>query len=143
MDEGAPHQILQLASIAGQLELSQRLEKVFADGNLLVAQKLFVFPYEVPDQRLNVGASLAQRRNVNRQNVQAVKQIVAELAGRNHCFKVPVGSRNHAYVDWRLSVFTNGEHPVFLKHTQQLGLQPQIEIADLVKKKYAGFRSSD
>src|SRR3954468_18259601 len=72
---------------------------------------------------------------MDRDHVQPVIQIRAELPGRNKLSKVLVSGRHHAHIyPNRLSAPQSFEL-LFLQDAQQLGLQFQWKIADFVQKK--------
>src|SRR5262249_20196689 len=77
------HQVLQLADVAGPWQLGQAFFGFGADGldrNSLVAADL---GNQVIDQQGNVAAAFAQRRHAERNDVQAVVEILAEPALAN------------------------------------------------------------
>jgi alpha-D-ribose 1-methylphosphonate 5-triphosphate synthase subunit PhnL len=85
-------------------------------------------------QQRNVLAPLAQRRQLRRDHVEAVVQVLAELAAGDRLLQVAVGGRDDAHVDLARSVAADGPHLAFLQHAQQLDLQLQRHVADLVEE---------
>ena len=88
----------------------------------------------------DVVGTLAERRQVNRHQVDAVEQIFAELAARDHGGQRPVGRRDDAHVDF--TALARAEHleGAVLQHAQHLDLRRRIEIADLVEEDRAAVR---
>ena len=83
-------------------------------------------------------APLAQRRHRDLDHLQAVIEILAELAAQHHRFEVAVGGGDDADVDVdRFVAAKLGELRV-LQHVQQLGLERRLHLADLVEEDRAG-----
>jgi hypothetical protein len=95
---------------------------------------------EVIRQQKDVGLSFAQRRHEDREDVEAVIEIVAEFGGRNRLLEVLVrgGDEPDVRVD-RLGAAEPLEFAL-LQDAQQLDLRREVEIADLVEKQRAAVR---
>ena len=76
------------------------------------------------DQRGDVVAALAQRRDVERNDVQAVEQVLAERALLDHRLERAVRRRDHAHVHGDVRVAAEAAERVVLQHAQQLHLEP-------------------
>ena len=86
------------------------------------------------DQRRYVLAPLADRRNVNRDDVQPIVQILAELAARDLVLERLVRGGDHPNIHRdRLGAADPGDD-VVLQHAQNLCLRVQAHVADLVEK---------
>ena len=85
-------------------------------------------------QRRDVLAPIAQRRHVNRNDVEAVEQILAERALRDFFFEVLVGRGDHADVDLDDPVAAEPFELLLLKDAQHLGLRLQAHVADFVEE---------
>ena len=83
---------------------------------------------------------LDKRRHTNRENVQPVKQIFAELTRRGRRFEIDVRRRDHAHV--RLDRLRAAERIVLprLQQLEQLRLRRRRELADLVEEQRAALR---
>ena len=94
---------------------------------------------EVVGQEQDVGLPLAQRRHEDREHVQPVVEVLAELARRNGLLEVLVGGGHQPDVGAdRLGAAQALELPL-LQHAQQLDLRRQIQLADLVEKQRAAL----
>ena len=89
---------------------------------------------EMRRQPGNVGAPLAQRRKLDRDEVQAIEQILAELAAGDELVKRPIRCRDHAHVDGARSARSEDLVGAVLEHAQQFHLRGRIDLADLVEK---------
>ena len=75
--------------------------------------------------------------SVDRHDVQAVEEVLAEAAGAHLVAQVAVGRGDQAHVDvQRLGAADAVEAP-FLDHAQQLGLRGERHLADLVEEQRA------
>ena len=95
---------------------------------------------EVRREQRNVLATLGERRQLQRDDVQAVIEILAELARRLLRFEVAVRRRDDAHVDRKRLRRADRPHLALLEHAQQLHLQRQRHVADLVQEERAAVR---
>ena len=65
----------------------------------------------------------AQRRQVHRDQVQAVEQVLAELPARDEPREVAVGGRDHAHVDSAGTARAEQLEACGLQHPQELDLR--------------------
>ncbi len=86
---------------------------------------------------------LAQRRQAQAGPVQAVEQVLAELAQVDQPAQVAMGGRHHAQVDLDRSAGTDRQHLPLGQHAQQPGLQLQRHVADLVEEERAAVGLGD
>jgi hypothetical protein len=77
---------------------------------------------------------------MDRQDIESVEKVRAKLALLYHRLQVSMRGGNDPHVDRQLLVFPHPEDAVLLQHSQQLGLQSVIQLADLVKEEKAPFR---
>jgi hypothetical protein len=75
----------------------EQLQHVLVEGFLPEVVPGAELGEEVRRKIADVLQPLSQRRDSNRDDAQAVVEIVAELAVRNPLFQSPVGRRDHAY----------------------------------------------
>src|SRR5262249_26071625 len=95
---------------------------------------------EVADQKRNVLSSLAQGGEVDRDDIEAIVQVLPEGARFERVAKVLVGRRENPDVHpYRLGPADAGE-VASLEGSEELGLQRQGERPDLVKKNGAAVR---
>ncbi len=88
----------------------------------------------------NVAVTFAQRGKLNRNNVDAVVEILAEAAGVNHLFQVFMGGADQPKVDLALGAAAQALHHMIFQHPQQLGLERKGEGRDLIQKECALIR---
>ena len=91
-------------------------------------------------QHDDVGASLSQRRHLQRQDVEAEKQVGPEAAGGRQRGEVGIGCRNHSHVRGLSRPATDGPEFLALKKPQQHHLPSSAERLDLVQKHGAAAR---
>ena len=93
-----------------------------------------VFLEEVLREDRNLLAALAQRRQVDRHDVEPEEQILAELSFGDGLLDIAVGGRNDAYVDAHVVLAAEARELAVLEHLQQLGLQRKAHVSDLVEE---------
>ena len=89
---------------------------------------------EVLDQRRDVLAALAQRRDLDAEDVEAVVEVVAEAAGLDLAAQVAVGGGDDAHVDLDRRRGADRQDLLGLDGAQQLDLQAERQVADLVEE---------
>ncbi len=92
---------------------------------------------EVQRQRFDVLRALAQRRQLDDDGIEAVKQILAESPALDLGVQVGVGRRQDTRVDVTEPRRADALHLASLQHAQQLGLQPHRHVRDLVEEERA------
>ena len=90
----------------------------------------------------DIGEALAQRRQGDANDIEAVVQILPEPALGNPLGQVPVRGRNDADID-RCRSSTDRHDDLVLKYTQDLGLHGGRHVADLVKQQSAAVRLTE
>ena len=89
----------------------------------LAGGALLVLGQEVADQQGDVVEPVAQGRQVDGDDVQAVVQVLAEAAAASiSLLQVPVGGRDDAHVDVPHLVLAHAAELPLLQDAQQLGL---------------------
>ena len=132
-DDGAVDGVLQLAHVAGPVVGVEG-----GDGGVVeAAQALFIIGalQEALGQRRNLFAPLPQRRHVQRQRVDAVKQVEAKRALGAHVRQVAVRGEDDADVERNLFLESAEARDLAgLEHAQQQRLRLGRQLADLVEK---------
>ena len=121
---GALDHVAQLAHVARPVIALQLLLDLGGEA----ADLAIVLPVELVDERLgeerDVLAPLAQRRQVDREHVEPVEEVLAQLAVGDRLGRVLVGGGHHAHVDLDLVLAAaHAPEAAFLQHAQQLGLR--------------------
>ena len=75
-----------------------------------------------------------ERRNHDRHDIQAVKQVLAEISGQHFRFHVPIRRCDHAHIDMHLGFAADPGKCLVLQHTHDLSLRLERHIADLVEQ---------
>jgi len=89
---------------------------------------------EVFGEQRNVVAARAQRRHLDRDDVQPVVEIAAKTAVRDFRFEALVRRGDHAHVDADGLLAADFLERLLLQHAQHLGLRAQTHVADLVEE---------
>src|SRR5438093_4351936 len=91
-------------------------------------------------QQWDIFRAFPQGWNVNRKNIQAVKQVFAKFPLLNHLSEVAIGGRDQAGSGVNSPRASQPLEFSRLEHTQQLGLQLDGNIPDLVEEYRAAVR---
>ena len=106
--------------------------------------RLLVARVELGDERLDqqrqVFLALAQRRQSEREDVQPVVEIFAQLALLHRRRRIDVGGGDHAHVDRLLGAPAQPPETAFLEDAEQLHLRRRRHLADLVEEQGAAIR---
>jgi hypothetical protein len=94
---------------------------------------------EEVDQRQNVFFAIAQRRNEDGNDRQAVIEVLAKLALAHRFFQIAVGSGDHAHIHLHVADAADAANDLIFEHAQQFGLQQGRKFADLVEKQRAAI----
>ena len=89
------------------------------------------------DQGGDVLAALAQGRSLDREDVEAIEQILTEGAGANLLGRVPVGGRDDSDINLDRAFGADGVDLALLQGAQQFDLHVQRQFADLVEEQGA------
>ncbi len=87
----------------------------------------------VGEQR-DVVLALAQRRQIDVDDVDSVEQFLAEAAGLDLGFEIFIGGAQHAHVERHRIVGAERVCLALLQRAQQLDLQRERQLADLVEQ---------
>ena len=88
-------------------------------------------------QHRNIHGALAQRRQPDREGVDAVVEIFAETALAHEHVERAIGGRDQAEVDVDRFVAAEAFEASLFEHAQQLGLRHQRHVADFVEEQRA------
>ncbi len=95
---------------------------------------------EMLRQHRDIFAAFAQGRQRQRDHVEPVIKIGAELPSLDHLRERHIRRRNHADVHLHRATFSEALELALLERTQQLGLKIEGHLADLVQKNGAAVR---
>src|SRR5882724_3397562 len=94
-------------------------------------------------QQRDVAGALTQRRQEDRDHIDAVIKIFAELPFPYQLFQVVVGRGDQAEVDLLRGLAAQTLYGMLFQHAQQLALQRKLEGRDLVEEQSAVVRLLD
>src|SRR5260370_34438619 len=94
---------------------------------------------EVFDQQGDVFSSLPQRWNLNREDVETVKEVPPEDARDDGSLQIAVRSSNHPNIGLDGSSSTDTLEFVFLQNTQQSDLRLGRKLANFIEEDRASF----
>ena len=126
--------VAQLADVARPGAPLQRLHRPARHLGDLLAHAGRELLDEGPDQERDVLRALAQRRHDDREDVEAVVEVLAEAPAADVLGEVAVGGRDHAHVDLDRPRAAQPLELPGLEHAQQLGLHLERQLADLVEE---------
>src|SRR5215471_3155942 len=92
------------------------------------------------NQEREIARAIAQRRHGDLDDVDAVKQILAEQALANAGAEIAMGRRYDPHVDLDGRRAPDGLERSLLQHAQQLGLHGGGQLGDLVEEQRAAVR---
>ena len=114
-DHDALDQVAQLADVAGPVVLLEGGEGVFVHFYAGTAVLLAELEEELLDQQGDVFLAVAQRRDEEGDDVEAVEEVFAEVAAGDLFLEVLVGSGDDADVDVDGVAGADGEEALFVQ----------------------------
>src|SRR5262249_34924190 len=132
--DGALERIHQLADVAGPAIRDERtlgLRREAQTGTVVPGGER---PQQVLDQRADVLRAIAQRRQPERDDVQAEEEVLAKPSRTHLGLEVAVRRRDDADVDGLRAIAAEALEPVLLEEAEQLALELGRELADLVEE---------
>src|ERR1700693_1265505 len=91
-------------------------------------------------QERDVFGSLAQGRNENRENIQAIVKIAAKLFFQNHFFQIAMSRRHYSNVDFLRVRASQAFELSLLQDTKQFGLEFQGDVANFIQEQGTSVR---
>src|SRR5882672_6114543 len=133
--------VLELANIAGPAMPLERADRILTETQFLPPLTLRVTLHKVVCENRNVPLALAECRELEARDVEAVEQVGAEAIVGDGCFERRVRPRDDSSVKGTLlGSAETAETPVF-DNAQELCLELEWELDNLVEKD--GARSGD
>src|SRR5262249_9313336 len=126
-----------LADVARPVPVLQHLERVRRDLRNWTPHPLRQPVGEVPGEYRDVVLSLAQRRNADREDVQAIEEIAPERSLLDHGPQLPAGGGDDPDIGVPRPRAAEPFELALLQHPQQLRLNLERQIADLVEEQRA------
>ena len=138
-DHSPLHRIFQFAHIARPNLLLEQVHGRGRNPRDALAHGQREFTDEMVDQRGNIVPAVAQWRQLDVKDVQAVEQIRPERAFVDQRFQVFVGGGHAAKVHLDGLIAPDAHDLSLLQHAQQIGLGFEADVADFVEKDSASF----
>src|SRR5258708_19409226 len=91
-------------------------------------------------QNGNVFLAIAQRRHVERDDVEAIEKVLAESAPRDLLFEILVGSGDDANICTHGLVRPHRLEALLFEDAQNFGLSAEAHFADLVEEELSPLR---
>ena len=132
--------VAQLAHVAGPRVGLERLPRLVRQSLDLGAVAAVAVIDEARHQQRDVLEPIAQRRQMQAQHIEAVVEVLAELALLDRVLGILVGGGEVAHVDLDLAVPADPAHLAVLEHAQQLGLERDRHLGDLVEEERPAVR---
>ncbi len=88
-------------------------------------------------------AAVAQQRQMQGDAVEAIVQVFAEFAVRDHLADIAVRRADDVQIDWNRLIAAERHDFALLDHAQQPGLQHQRHVADFVEEQGAAAGLQD
>ena len=126
--------------LPGQLHRFSAFITASENGRNRPSQPPRALPGEVLRQRGNVLDPLAQRRDRDRKDVEAIVQIAPERSVLDHVLEIAVRGGHDPHVDALGPRAAEAFELALLQHAQQLGLHFHRDVADLVEEQRAAVR---
>ena len=95
------------------------------------------FSQQMPGQRNNIAASLPQRRDIERNNIEAIKQVLPKPFLFDHPGKILIGGGDNSKVTFDHPSAADPLESLVFEDSQQLGLQFERHLPDLIQKQGA------
>src|SRR5262249_21861430 len=137
---GALDGVTKLTDVARLRVRLQETHRVSAHRPDAFPEFRVVCVHEVVDERRDVVGARAQRRQRDRQHVQAIVQVLAEAAFLHLVLEIAVRRRNNANIDANVGDAANSLERLFFQESQQLRLERRRHLADFVEKDRTAVR---
>jgi len=136
-DEDALDEVAELADVARPVVLAKRGEGVVGEVDVLAAVLLAELDEELFYERGDVFLAVAEGRDEEGDDVEAVEEVFAEVAVGDLFFEVLVGGGDDADVDVDGVGGADGKEALFVEGTEDLGLGFEAHVADLIEEEGA------
>ncbi len=137
---GPLHNVFQFADIAGPFVALEHVRRAEGKVHFRLSSRRCELFHEVIRQQGDVPAALAERGQLDGEDVQAIIEIAPECSLMDHIFQRPVGSGDQAYV--RAAGFRAAQSFIaaLLDDAQQFGLGKRGQISHFIQKQRAAVR---
>ena len=139
-DDDALDDIAELADVPGPfvgLQRDHRIGRDLGRGHTAIGG---VMRDEMRDQRRDILTPFGEWRDLNRDDVESVIEILAETAFRNLVRQVTRGRRDDADIDLDDACTADASEALVGEHAQDAGLRRDRHVGDLVEKQRPAMR---
>src|SRR5581483_4111746 len=139
--DGAFDSVLQLADVARPLVGAEVAQRAGGDAQDALACRRREALEKVAGEQGDVFFAVAQRRDFDGDDAQAIVKVFAEAAFGDELFQVFVGGGDDADVHRNFFRAADGAHGALLERAQQLDLHGDAHLADFVEEDGAAVRA--
>ena len=136
-NEGALHDVAEFADVAGPVVIHQEAHRLARDRVDRLVEALVEELAEVVDEQGDIAGALDKRGDVDRDNIDAVEEVLAEAPLADQRGEVAIGGAEDAHVDGDGAVLADGVNQARLQDAQQFGLEGFGGVADFVEEQGA------
>ena len=133
-DNGALDDILEFTDISRPVVVHQHLQCFGAEPVRRLHVFFAIFVREELDKPRNIFSSLAQRRELNVDDIEPVIQIFSEFAFVDQLFQVHIGRRNNTSIDFDGIDASEAHEFLFLNDAQKLRLCFKADRSNFVEE---------
>src|SRR5579863_2397040 len=133
-NHSALHRVLQFANVAQPRLLLQLVHRCRRNPRDAFVHGLRELANEVIDQRRDVLAAVAQRRQFDAKDVEPVKKVRTELTFLDQFLQILISSGDAAEVHLDNLIAAHASDFAFLQYPQQIGLCLQGDVADFIEE---------
>ncbi len=140
-DEDALHDVAELADVAGPVVGLEGGEGGVGDFYVGAAVLLAELGEEFAGEKRDVFFAVAEGRDEERDDVEAIEEVFAEVAAGDLFFEIFVGGGDDAGVDVDGGGGTDGVEALFVEGAEDFGLRLEAHVADFVEEEGAAVGS--
>ena len=128
------YDVFQFAHVTRPFHAAQRTQGFGGNAVDIAPHPAGNFEGEGFHQQRNIFRALAQRRQMDREDVQSIVEIVTKLAIGDHLFQIAVSGSDQANVGLDQFIAAQTFKLLLLQNAQQLGLKLQRHVANFIEK---------
>src|SRR5436190_241061 len=133
----ALERVAQLAYVARPIMLQKRFAGISRQAGRRTPERPADFNEERFAQIQNVGGAFTKRSDPDVEHLQAVVQVLSEIASLDRLLQVAVRRGNDAHVRLLQADPAQPLELALLEHPQELGLRRRAHLADFIQEQYA------
>src|SRR5260370_36783400 len=131
--------ILQFANVTGPGVRLKQFQALFVYPANALSRFSRIAIDEVLNEHWNVFLAFSQRRHLNRENVEPVKEVTPKCVFRDRRLQITVRGSNHANISSDRSSSTDTFEFMFLQNTQESDLRLGRKLSDFIEEDGASF----